>query len=136
MRAVLLFSALIHITALGLLVAHALRTWLDNRRPKEPSFSEYVMASAALGGLVLVATTILMWLARGFGTALLTGLVAGALAAVAFLLALGAWPRSQPSFGGPPSRISRITATTFVGVFVVTELIAFCFLAAAAGGAT
>lgn len=133
MRAVLLFSALIHIAALGLLVAYALRSWLEARRPKEPSFVESVMAAGALGVVVMVATTVLMWLGRGFGSAILTGVIAGALAAVAFLLALGAWPRSQASFAGPPSRVSRVTAMAFVGVIVVTELVAFCFLAAAAG---
>lgn len=131
MHAVLLFSALLHIAAVGLLAAMALRAWLDSRRPKEPSFPEYVGVAAALGVAVMVVATVLMWLARPFGPALMSGLVAGVIAGAAFLLALGALP-TRAAHGGPPTLAARLTVLVFVGALVLTEVIAFSFLASAA----
>ena len=133
MHAVLLFSAAVHVAAIGVLVAYALRHWVETKRPMEPKFPEVAMAAGAVGLSVAVVATILLWIARGFGHALLTGLVAGMLAAVAFLLALGAWPE-RPKHGGAPTRTSRITAGVFVGVFLLVQVVAFCFLASAAAG--
>ncbi len=134
MRAVLLYSAAVHIAALGLLAAFAFRTWHDARRPKEFSFPEMTMLAAALGGAMAVVATILTWPGRGFGPALLTGLVAGVLGAASFLLCLGAWPE-RPTHGGPMSQSGRIAGFVFVGTFLVLELVAFLFLAGAAGRA-
>jgi hypothetical protein len=135
MRAVLLFSAALHISALGLVVAYALRHWIETRRPKEPSLNENVTAAFTLGGVITVATTLLMWFARDFGAALLAGLAAGALAGVAFLLYLGASPGERPAHGGeglfPMER--RMTTIALVGVLALSELAAFCFLISAAG---
>lgn len=131
MRAVLLYSAAVHIAALGLLAAFAMRTWLDARRPKEFSFPEMTMLAALFAVAIAVVATILTWPGRGFGPALLTGLVAGVLGAAAFMLCLGAWPE-RPSHGGPPTRTSRITGAVFVGTFLTLELVAFLFLASAA----
>ena len=89
MRAVLLFSALLHIVAVGALAAFALRSWLNANRTKEPSTGEFVSAATVLGLLVAVAGTIIAWMGRPFGPALTTGLVAGLLAALAFMLGLG-----------------------------------------------
>ena len=131
MRAVLLYSAAVHIAALGLLAAFAMRTWLDARRPKEFSFPEMIGIAGLLGAAMMVVATILTWPGRGFGAALLTGIIAGLLGAAAFMLCLGAWPE-RPSHGGPPSRTSRITGGVFVGTFLALELVAFLFLAGAA----
>ncbi len=133
MHAVLLFSATLHIAAVGLVAAIALRTWLDVRRPKEPSLPETAMVAAALGLVTCAIATVLVWMGRGFGHALLTGMVAGLLAALAFILALGALPQARPSHGGPPSYAARMTAAAFVGVLILTELVAFSFLVTGAG---
>ena len=131
MHAVLLFSALLHIAAIGLLAAMALRAWLDARRPKEPSFPEYVGVAGALGLAVMVVSTVLMWMGRPFGPALMTGFVAGVITAAAFLLALGALPE-RAAHGGPPSLAARLSVAAFVGALVFSELVAFSFLASAA----
>ena len=132
MHAVLLFSATVHLAALGLVAAAALRGRLDARRPKEMTLNETITAGGALGVLVAVVITVMMWLARPFGAALATGLAGGAVTALVFLLALGAWPAPPPSFGEPPSVVSRRVAMVGVGLCILTELVAFCFLSAAA----
>ena len=132
MHAVLLFSATVHLAALGLIAAATMRRWMDARRPKELTLDENITAGGALGLLVAIAITVLMWLARPFGAAVATGLAGGAITTVAFLLALGAWPAPAPSFGGRPSVAARRVAMVGIGLLVVTELVAFCFLSAAA----
>lgn len=133
MHAALLFSATLHVAALGLLAAWALKRWTGMRRPKEMSLHEHVTAAGALGLCVALAVTVLMWLARPFGAALATGLAGGVVAALAFLLALGAWPAEPLSFGEGPSVASRRAAAVGIGLCVMTELVAFCLLVAAAG---
>ena len=130
MKAVMLFSAAVHIVALGLLAAFALRRWMEARRPIEPSFQEFVGLAGLFGLGMAALATILAWPGRGFGAALVGGLVAGGLGALAFLLCLGAWPQA-PLHGGPPTRIARITGRVFLGTFLALELIAFLFLSAA-----
>ena len=132
MHAVLLFSAAVHLAALGLVAAFALRRWTDARRPKEMTLDETITAAGTLGVLVTIAVALLMWFARPFGAALATGLGGGAVTALAFLLALGAWPAPAPSFGEPPSPAARRVAMVGIGLCIATELVAFCFLSAAA----
>jgi hypothetical protein len=130
MKAVMLFSAAVHIAALGLLAAFALRRWMETRRPKEPSFQEFVALAGLFGLGMAVVATILAWPGRGFGPALVGGLLAGGLGAIAFLLCLGAMPQAA-AHGGPPNRTARITGGVFVGTFLALELLAFLFLSAA-----
>ena len=135
MHAVLLFSAALHIAALGLFVAFAMRNWLETRRPKEPSFEENIMAAFTLGGGIAAATTLMMWFGRSFGAALLVGVVAGAIAGLSFLLYLGASPGDRPAHGGEGlfGFERRMTTLALVGVLALSELVAFCFLIGAAG---
>ena len=128
MRAVLLFSALLHIVAIGGLAAFALRSWLNVNRPKEPTTPEFVAAAAGLGLIIAVVGTIITWMGRSFGPALTTGLAAGLLSALAFMLALGVMPNARPDQAAPPSLYVRMSALSLVGALVVTEVIAFCFL--------
>ena len=130
MHAVMLYSAAVHIVALGLLAAFAFRSWHEARRPKEFSFPEMATLAGALAAAILVVATLIAWPARGFGPALVTGLVAGLLGAAAFLLCLGAWPERPAQ--GSPTRTSQITARVFIGTFLFLELAAVLFLAGAA----
>lgn len=132
MHAVLLFSAAVHLATLGLVAAAALRRWTDVRRPTEMTLHEHITAAGALGIAATLAITVLMWLARPFAAALATGLAGGVITAVAFLLALGAWPAPARAFAQPPSAATRRAAMVGVGLCVATELVAFCLLSAAA----
>ena len=130
MRAVLLFSALLHIVAIGALAAFALRSWLNQNRREEPTTPEFVAAAAALGLAVAVVGTVLSWMGRPFGPAVTTGLAAGLLSALAFMLTLGVMPHARPD--GPPSFYVRMSALGLVVAVVLTEVVAFCFLVATA----
>ena len=130
MRAVLLFSALLHIVAIGALAAFALLGWVNRNRPKEPTTLEFVSVAAALGVLVAVVGTIIAWMGRPFGPALTTGLAAGLLAALAFMLTLGVMPHSRNP--GPASLYVRVSALSLVAALALTEVVAFCFLVATA----
>ena len=127
MRAVLLFSALLHIVAVGALAAFALRSWLNANRTKEPSTGEFVSAATVLGLLVAVAGTIIAWMGRPFGPALTTGLVAGLLAALAFMLGLGTMSHRGPG-AAVPGQYARMSAFGLAAALILTEVIAFCFL--------
>ncbi len=129
MRAVLLFSAVLHLAAIGALAAIALRSWLNANRPKEPTVPDYVGAAAALGLSMTLACTLLSWLGRAFGPSLTTGLAAGLITALAFMLTLGTL---RPSSAEPPSAYVRLSALGLVGALVLTEAVAFCFLIASA----
>ncbi len=131
MHAILLFSATLHVAAIGLLAAFLLRS-RDERRGDEPSFPQVILSAGGLGAAVFVAATVVAWLGRGFGSALVVGLVAGLLAALAFVLALGAWP-ARPADGQPSSQASDIVRRVVIGLFAALEVVAFCFLAAAVG---
>lgn len=132
MRAVLLFSALMHIVAVGALAAFALRGWLNVNRPREPTTPEFVGAATVLGLAVAVVGTLIAWLGRGFESALTTGLAAGLLSALAFMLALGVMPQARPDPAAPPSYYARMAALGLVAAVVLTEVIAFTFLVATA----
>ncbi len=135
MRAVLLFSAVLHIAAIGCLAAFATRWWFASRRSDEPTFPEYVKTAFTLGGLVFIVGTIVMWLGRGFGTAVTAGLGGGVIAAASFLLALGVLPNPWVTSTEPPSIHTRISNASLVAALVLTEVIAFCLLVASAGTA-
>ena len=128
MRAVLLFSAVLHLAALGFVAAYAVRAWFG--RKTEPHFNDTARYAAALGGAVLVLVFLFASLGRGAGPALTTGLVAGVLAAAAFLLGLGAIPHPNAD-GSPPSRNLRLAGAGFVAMLVLTEIVAFVLLAGA-----
>ena len=132
MHAILLFSATLHIAAIGLLAAFVLRYRQESQHADDPSLPQLTIAAATLAAAVFVVTMLLMTIARGFDPALITGLIAGVLAAVAFLLGLGAWP-AIPAEGQAPSRASVIVRQVFVGTFAALEVLAFCFLAAGVG---
>jgi hypothetical protein len=129
MRAVLLFSAVLHLAAIGALAAIALRSWLSANRPKEPTVPEYVAAAATLGLSVTLVCTLLSWLGRDFGPSFTTGLAAGLIAALTFMLTLGTL---RPATAEPPSTYARLSAIGLVGALVLTEVVAFCFLIASA----
>ena len=149
MRAVLLFSAVLHVAAIGVLAAFALRAWLNVNRPKEPTTPEYVAAAGALAAVVMVIGTILSWLGRGFGPSLTTGLAAGLLAGLSFMLTLGtlSTAHAEPGHGGPDQHEQghsewagepmgfyvRMSKLGLIGALVVTEVAAFCLLIASAG---
>jgi hypothetical protein len=133
MRAVLLFSAFLHIAVIGALAAFATRWLFASRRSEEPTFPEYVKTAAALGGCVFVVGTIVMWLGRGFGTAVTAGLAGGLIAALSFLLALGVLPNPWSTSTEPPSFHARVSNASLVAALVLTEVIAFCLLVATAG---
>ena len=132
MRAVLVFSALLHVAVIGGLAAFALRSWLNANRPKEPSVPEFVMAAAALAVAVALAGTIVTWTGRPFGAALTTGIAAGVLSGVAFIVTLGTLPHARPGFAEPPSQYVRLAGFGLVGVVLLTEVVAFCFLVSTA----
>ena len=131
MRAVLLFSAVLHIAAIGALAAFALRSWLSANRPREQTVPELAGTAATLGLAVLLAGLLLTWLARPFGIALTTGLAAGLLAALAFLLTMGTLPHARP--GETPHLYVRVAGAGLVGALLLTEVVAFCLLIGAAG---
>ena len=130
MRAVLLFSALLHIVAIGALAAFALQSWLRQNRASEPSTLEFVSAAAALGVLIAVVGSIIAWMGRPFGPAVTTGLAAGLLSALAFMLTLGVTPHTRNP--GPASLYVRVSALSLVGALILTEVVAFCFLVVSA----
>ena len=162
MRAVLLFSAVLHVAAIGALAAFALRAWLNVNRPNEPTTPEYVAAAGALAAIVTVIGTILSWMGRGFGPSLTTGLAAGLLAGLAFMLTLGtlspghvepahdeSWRGEQGQgehgygeqgysewAGEPMGFYVRMSKLGLIGALVVTEVAAFCLLMASAGRAS
>ena len=129
MRAVLLFSALLHVLVVGVLAAFALRSWLNSNRRTDPSTVEFVSAAALLGIVVVFASTIIAWMGRPFGPALTTGLAAGLLSALAFMLALGVMPARGSA---APSLYVRMSALGLVAVVALTEVVAFVFLVATA----
>ncbi len=131
MRAVLLFSAVLHLAALGFVAAYAVRGWFGSQRKAEPHFTAMAGAAAGLGAFVLAIVFVFSASTRGTGPAFTTALVAGVLAAAAFLLGLGAIPHPRND-GTPPSRNLRISAAGFVALMVVTELVAFMLLVGAA----
>ena len=129
MRAVMLFSAVLHIATLGALAAWAMRAWVLDRREAEPRVPELVLAAFGLGGIVTIAGTIVMWMGRGFGHAFTTGLSAGVLSALCFLLVLGV----MPGRGMALTQYMRLSFVGLLGALLLTEVIAFCFLVATAG---
>ena len=129
MRAVLLFSALLHVTALGFVAAYAVRAWYG--RKTEPHFNEVARYAAALGSAVFVLVFLFASLGRGAGPSFTTALLAGGGAAAAFLLGLGAMPHPNAD-GTPPSRNLRLAGAGFVAMLVLTEIVAFVLLASAA----
>lgn len=129
MRAVLLFSAVLHIATLGALAAWAMRAWVLDRRATEARVPQLVLAAFGLGGVVTVAGTIVMWMGRGFGHAFTTGLSAGVLAGLSFLLVLGV----MPGRGMALTQYMRVSLAGLLGALILTEVIAFCFLVATAG---
>lgn len=136
MRAVLLFSAVLHIAAIGALAAFALRSWLNANRPKEPTVPEFAAAAATLGLFVALAGLLFSWLGRPFGPALTTGLAGGLLAALTFILTLGTLPHARPGFAEPPHLYVRVAGAGLIAALVLTEVVVFCLLIAAAGRAS
>lgn len=129
MRAVLLFSAVLHIATLGALAAWAMRAWVLDHREGEPRVPEMVLAAFGLGGVVTIAGTVVMWMGRSFGHAFTSGLSAGVLAALSFLLVLGVMPARSMVL----THYMRISFVGLLGALILTEVIAFCFLVATAG---
>lgn len=133
MRAVLLFSAALHIAALGCFVAYAMNNWVSTRRPKEPTFHENISAAFVLGGIVVAVGTIMMRFFYPFGFSFRTGLVAGTVAGLSFLLYLGAAPGERPAHGGEGMFAfeRRMLDMALVAVLAGSQLVAFCFLVSA-----
>ena len=133
MRAILYFSAVMHVVALAVIVAYGAEAWRRRWGRPEPSFHESVRSAAWFGVALLAGVGLISWFGPfSFGRALVAGLLAGVLGAFALMLCNGARPFRMLMPGETLSHTERGTARIFLAVFAAMQLLAFTFLAYAA----
>ena len=133
MRAILLFSAVMHVAALALVVAYGAEIWRRRWGRPEPSFQSAVWSATRFGLAVLAGVTVILCFGPfGFRRALVAGIVAGVVGMISLLLCAGARPFRMLMPGETLSPAARTNGRVFLAVFAALQLVAFSFLIYAA----